>query len=311
MTAQTVPAAISHGGADSPNAFHDGPARASQAALNRLSETNDVLAAVMAGISVLEDDPRFNAGTGSRVRLDGHTIQMDAALMHSDGRFGAVAALERVRNPIVVAREVLDSPHLLIVGDGATRLARALGIEAYDPTVAEVQAECAAIREKLTAAKDEDPWANYNWRRAWNYETSLVEAGFDRHAIGTDTVGCCVRDAHGNFAAALSTGGTSTTMRGRVGDTPILGAGLYAGTVGAIAATGDGERIVEATLARLGYERIRRGDAVQAIAESYANELGAQGSIGVIALDAKNYGAATASTMAWAYAAADGITAAS
>lgn len=299
-------AAIAHGGADSPNELADGPRQAANAALEELADGRDVLDAAVAGIKVLEDDPRFNAGTGSRIRLDGTSIQMDAALMHSDGRFGAVAALERVQHPILVARDVLDSPHLLIVGDGANRLARALGLPDYDPTVAEIAAECADIRKRLMEADGSSPWGTYDWRRAWNYARSLEEAGFTQDAIGNDTVGCVVRDTAGNFAAALSTGGTSTTLRGRVGDTPILGAGLYAGRGAAIAATGDGERIVEATLARLGYEAMRRGSTAQAVADSYVEQLAPKGPIGVIALDAHGYGAAMGTTMAWAFVSADG-----
>ncbi len=294
-------AVIAHGGADSPNESSDGPKRAANAGLEALARGADVLQAAITTIEVLEDDPRFNAGTGSRVRLDGHSVQMDAGLMHSDGRFGAVAALERVQHPIRVAREVLDSPHLLIVGDGANRLARALGLPDYDPTVEEVRAECERIRARLESADGASPWSQYDWRRAWNYERSLEDAGFGKHAVGTDTVGCVVRDAHGNYASALSTGGTSTTLRGRVGDTPILGAGLYAGPQAGLAATGDGELIVEATLARLGYEALRTGASPQEVADRYVSEIGKKGSIGVIALDAERWGTATATTMAWAY----------
>jgi beta-aspartyl-peptidase (threonine type) len=296
---KTIPAAISHGGADSPNEDWDGPKRAVDAALATLESTGDVLAAAVAGTRVLEDDPRFNAGTGARIRLDGESIQLDAALMHSDGRFGAVAALERVQNPILVAREVLDSPHLLVVGDGATRLARRMGLPDYDPGTDAVRASLAELRKRL---EDNPPpeWRNYDWRRAWNYERALLESGFSKHELGTDTVGCVVRDDAGKFAAALSTGGTATTLRGRVGDVPVYGAGLYAGPEGAIACTGDGEHIVTETLARMTYEAIRAGQSPQAAADEAIARIKGRGSIGLILLTPTDLAASWGTHMAWA-----------
>src|SRR5947207_8868597 len=110
-------AAVAHGGVGSPAAHSDGCRRAVDVALAALTADPDPLAAAVAGALVLEDDPRFNAGTGSVVRLDG-TIQMDAAVMTSDGRFGAVAGIERVKNPALVAQAVLATPHLFLAGDG-------------------------------------------------------------------------------------------------------------------------------------------------------------------------------------------------
>lgn len=106
----------------------DGAVRAAEAAGELLRGGGDALAAAIAGTVVLEDDPRYNAGTGANIRLDGKTIQLDAALMADDGRFAAVAAIERVKNPIRAARLVLDSPHILLVGEGATRFAHELGL---------------------------------------------------------------------------------------------------------------------------------------------------------------------------------------
>src|SRR5687768_12941689 len=97
-------AAIAHAGVGSGPALSDGPRKAVDAALAALESGADPLDAAVAGAVILEDDPRFNAGTGSRVRIDGATVQMDASLMRSDGKFSAVAAIERVKNPIVVAR---------------------------------------------------------------------------------------------------------------------------------------------------------------------------------------------------------------
>src|SRR5438094_555424 len=107
------PAAVAHGGVGTPAADSDGCRAAVDAALAALAAGADPVDAAVAGTVVLEDDPRFNAGTGSVVRLDG-SVQMDASVMDSGGRFGAVAAVERVKNPVVVARAVLETPHLLL-----------------------------------------------------------------------------------------------------------------------------------------------------------------------------------------------------
>ncbi|MCA9581695.1 MAG: isoaspartyl peptidase/L-asparaginase [Myxococcales bacterium] len=295
-----IPAALAHGGADSPNDEWDGCQRAVDAALEILAQDGTAVDAAVAATLILEDDPRFNAGTGSRVRLDGITVQMDAAIMGSDGRFGGVAAIERVQHPILVAREVLESPHLLVVGDGATTLARRLGLPDYDPTVPAVQEDCDRIRRALADGTAGEAWQDYDWRRAWNYDVDLAALGLDRHSVGGDTVGCTVRDRHGNFAAALSTGGTATTLRGRVGDSCIFGAGLYAGTHGALAATGEGERIVEATLALRGHDDLVRGkSAAQVVAQAIDN-LGPRGAIGLLVMTSSDMAAGTATTMAWA-----------
>src|SRR5580692_4598132 len=129
--------AIAHGGVGSPPEWSDGCRLAVDAAMKVVEAGGDPVDAAVAGVVVMEDDPRFNAGTGARVRLDGKSIQMDASVMRSDGKFGAVAGIERVKNPVRVARAVMDSPHLLLQGDGATRFARTLGMPDYDPTTPE------------------------------------------------------------------------------------------------------------------------------------------------------------------------------
>src|SRR5204863_9005046 len=100
---------------------------AAEAARAVLAAGGEALAAALAATVVLEDDPRFNAGTGSNLRLDGRLIEMDASVMASDGRFGAVACVQRVKNPILVAARVMETPHLLLVGEGATAFARRTG----------------------------------------------------------------------------------------------------------------------------------------------------------------------------------------
>ena len=126
--------ALTHAGAASRPELSDGPQGAADRALRLLSADATALEAAVEATVVLEDDPRFNAGTGANIRLDGATIQMDAALMTQGGEFAAVAAIERVKNPIRAARLVLDSPHVLLAGEGATRFAHRLGLPDEVPT---------------------------------------------------------------------------------------------------------------------------------------------------------------------------------
>ena len=251
------PAAVVHGGAGSPRARMDGTDPAAAKALAVLKAGGSALDGALAGVVVLEDDPRFNAGTGANIRLDGKTIQMDAACMDgATGAYGAVAAIERVKNPVLVARRVMDTPHILIVGEGATRFARALGFPDYDPTCAENRARFQRVQAIL---KGSDPrqleaWKRYDWKKAWNFPTPLKEA------LGpSDTVGCVARDAKGQFAAAISTGGTTITFYGRVGDVPMFGAGIYAGPKGAVACTGNGEDIIKHLVAKATYDLLAQG----------------------------------------------------
>lgn len=292
-------AAIAHGGASNPAKNSDGPRRAVDAALAALARGADPVDAAVAGVVVLEDDPRFNAGTGSRVRIDGETVQMDASLMTSEGRFAAIGVIERVKNPIVVTRAVLDTPHLFLAGDGATRFARTLGLPDYDPATEEMKAKTREIQAKLRAKDPTLPetWKDFDWRRHWNFDKTLREAGLD---AGTDTVGVAVRSTDGRFAVALSTGGTSITLRGRVGDVPVYGAGLWAGRSGAIAATGDGERIIEAGLAREAHRWIEEGATSEQVAARAVETIRPKGSIGLIVIGATDMSAAADKEMAWA-----------
>jgi isoaspartyl peptidase/L-asparaginase-like protein (Ntn-hydrolase superfamily) len=292
-------AAIAHGGVGSPPAWADGCRAAVDAALRALEAGGDPADAAVAGVVVLEDDPRFNAGTGSRVRLDGKSIQMDASVMRSDGRFGAVAGIERVRNPVKVARAVMDSPHLLLQGDGATRFARTLGMPDYDPTTADSLMRSRKQQLVLLGAEAPAEWRSFDWRAHWNFE-GPVPAELSADAGAHDTVGVAVRAADGRFGVALSTGGLALALRGRVGDVPVLGAGLYAGTHGASAGTGTGERIVEAGLARQVHGWLEHGATAQQAADRAVDAVRARGDIGVIVVGARDLAAAADRPMAWA-----------
>lgn len=281
---------VCHGGSASNPAHVDGPQRACKAGLQRLGrEAPSALEAVIAATTTLEDDDRFNAGTGSNLRLDGSTIQMDASCMTSTGGFAAVAGIERVRNPVAVARRLLETPHVLLVGDGATAYARRCGFDDYDPSTPGAQER---LRLVLSVTDPIGEWTHADLERAWNFETPM------REALGCDTVGSVAWDGT-TFAAALSSGGTTTVLRGRVGDVPLPGCGLYAGAAGAVATTGDGEHIVRALLAYRAYGELERGRSPQQTVDWALNELADAVDIGVIVVDRTGFAGGARHGMAW------------
>jgi L-asparaginase / beta-aspartyl-peptidase len=251
------PAIVTHGGAGANAAFSDGPERAAKRGLLLLQQNKTALEGAIEAAIDLEDDPRFNAGTGSNLRLDGATLEMDAAVMTSDGKSGAVANLAAVKNPVLVAAEVrARTPHLLLAGEGALRFARRLGFAAYDPITERAKEKIAWAKRGLKGLEDDDEefgtWRNIDLKSLWNFEKDPDEC------LG-DTIGAVARDIHGNFAAAASTGGTLVMLRGRIGDTPLIGCGLYAGPFGAVTATGIGEEIVKRFLSKTVYDWLVQG----------------------------------------------------
>ena len=249
-------AILTHGGAASPAAYADGCAAAAEAAKAVLDAGGDALAAALAATVVLEDDPRFNAGTGSHLRLDGRVIEMDASVMTSEARFGGVACIQAVKNPILVAAKVMETPHLLLAGEGATAFARRVGFGEHDPltegALRKYERALAELRGQGdgSLAHEAAPWKATPPKAFWN---------FPGEPLDCDTVGAVVRDLHGRFAATASTGGTVYMLRGRVGDSPLLGAGVYAGPHGAVAATGVGEEIMRRTLAKTVHDALAEG----------------------------------------------------
>ena len=208
-------AILTHGGAQSDPQHSDGPLSAANLGMDFMKDGKSALDAVVHSVKYLEDDPRFNAGVGSQLRVDGRTVQMDASCMMSNGNFGAVAAVEGIQNPIDIAQGVLlHSPHILIAGEGAQFFAKEQNIP--------VRSLRSPAERKLSQ-----------------------KAG----APSCDTVGAVAFDGTG-FAAALSSGGLKQAALGRVGDVPLPGCGLFCGPVGAVACTGDGEFIALKILAK-------------------------------------------------------------
>jgi L-asparaginase/beta-aspartyl-peptidase (threonine type) len=243
-----------HGGVGNSPENLDGCVAAAELGMAELRQGRDALTAACAAAVRLEDDGRFNAGRGSSLRMDGVTIEMDASCMDTRGKLGAVAALQRVKNPILVAREVADTPHWMMVGDGAERFARVMGFPPfYEPTERAHRIH-AKVMEALTSDRPYDfqeEWRHFDFKRHWNFQKHWREV---IAVHGSSTIGAVALDAEGHFAVASSTGGSSPMLYGRVGDTPIMGCGFYAGPAGAIAATGIGEFIVAKMLARLVYD---------------------------------------------------------
>lgn len=224
-------AIIANGGAGGltyPGRRRRGLVSAVRAGYEMLRGGGSSLDAVERAVMMLEDAPVFNAGTGSCLNLEGRA-EMDASIMTSDMRFGAVAAIERVRNPIRVARLVMEkTDHLLLGGPDAERFAVLMGIPEYDP---------------VTAA------ARLTWKRR---RRNLASKHFPKLGQLIDlygTVGVVAIDRSGAIAVGTSTGGIHLRVPGRIGDTPVLGAGTYADRNGGVSATGHGEEIMRHLLA--------------------------------------------------------------
>ena len=284
-----MPIVVCHGGSASNPAHADGPERACIEALGGLAGHGGALEAAVTATRALEDDDRFNAGTGSNLRLDGKCIQMDASCMASDRQFAAVAAIERVKNPVAVAERLLGTPHVLLVGDGATAFARRCGFGDFDPTTPGARQR---LDEVLSVADPIGEWTRTDLEQAWNFDTPL------RQALGGDTVGSVAWDGE-TFAAALSSGGTTAVLRGRVGDVPLPGCGLYAGERGAIATTGDGEYIARSLLAYRAYAELERGRSPDQVVDWVLDQLDASVDVGVIVVDRDGYAGGARDGMAW------------
>ncbi|NPA75190.1 MAG: asparaginase [Euryarchaeota archaeon] len=252
-------AIVLHGGASNREELKIKVQKFAEEAIN----AGSALDAVIHAVRLMEDDPLFNAGTGSNMRIDG-SIQMDAAVM-VPGDFGGVINIEKVRNPVLVARDVmLRSPHMLLAGDGAVQFARKMGYEEHDPTTERAIEKRERVIKKLK-----------NGEIPEYYHPEFLKEFL------CDTVGA-VAYINGEFAAAVSTGGTSLTLRGRVGDSPIPGAGIYAGEQGAVVATGIGEEIIRRMLSLKVYEEIGKAP-LEEICKRHVAEFGTV-PVGVIAI---------------------------
>jgi L-asparaginase / beta-aspartyl-peptidase len=233
-----------------------------------LRSGGNALDAVEAAVRILEDDPAFNAGRGSVFTAEGR-IECDAAIMQGrDRTAGAVAGVRATRNPVALARAVMaQSPHVFLAGTGADAFARAHGIEAAPPGWFETDERRRQLDEILG-----DP-----------------DAPFDS-GMKYGTVGAVAVDAHGHVAAATSTGGLTAKKWGRVGDSPLIGAGTYADDrAAAVSCTGAGEVFIRLGVAHEICARVRLGgEGADAAAATVMREVGAFGGKGGVIFVAPN-----------------------
>lgn len=280
---------VIHGGAGVMSRANLSPEReaAVRAALERalraghgvLAPGGSSLDAVTAAVVVLEDSPLFNAGKGAVFTHDGRN-ELDAAVMN--GRTltaGAVAGLTRVKNPILLARRVMErSRHVMMIGAGAEAFAEREGLELVDPSYFHTEERWKALQRALDAERDAG--------------TALDGGRSSRLELSPDgklgTVGAVALDRKGDLAAATSTGGLTNKRFGRVGDVPIIGAGTYAGPACAVSATGHGEYFIRYTVAhdicaRALYQRVPVAEAARTVVKDVLVRAGGEG--GVIAMD--------------------------
>ena len=255
--------------------YRGGLERALAAGYDILKRGGSSLDATEAAVRVLEDDPHFNAGKGS-VFTSAGTNEMDAAIMNGKTlSAGAVASLKHIKNPISLARLVMEkSGHVMMDSDGAEAFAKENGIELVDQKYFFTQERWDALQKIKAAEKS----------RTSSAGKAFQITDQDRHG----TVGAVALDQSGNLAAATSTGGTTNKRPGRIGDSPIIGAGTYANNATcAVSATGDGEYFIRATVGRdvsalMEYRGMSLKDAAQAALDKVA-KLGGSG--GLIAID--------------------------
>jgi len=237
------PSLIVHGGAwdipdDAVDACQSGCQRALHAGWSILAGGGSAVDAAEAAIVVLENDPVFDAGFGSHLNLDGR-VECDAIVM--DGatlRAGSIAAVQRIRNPIRLARKLYEvGPHMMLVAEGAEQFAKANGIALCNP------------KELIAPAE----------REAWQHCKKDQHAAEHHRGHEQGTVGAVALDFHGSLFAATSTGGTCCKLPGRVGDSPLIGCGCYADSeAGAASATGYGEAIMKIVMSKYAVDLLRQ-----------------------------------------------------
>jgi beta-aspartyl-peptidase (threonine type) len=213
--------------------YLEGLESALDAGYSRLESGGSSLDAVTAAVTVLEDNPLFNAGCGAVLTRDG-LVELDASIMDGGSlAAGAVTGIRHIRNPIALARRVMEqSPHVMLVGEGAEEFARSQGIEFVSNEYFRTPIRQKQLHRLLQGAAEK--------------ENDLAAHLSD----GLGTVGAVAVDGRGNVAAATSTGGMTGKRWGRVGDSPIIGAGTYANNAGcAVSATGHGEYFIRAVVA--------------------------------------------------------------
>ncbi|MFZ8846750.1 MAG: isoaspartyl peptidase/L-asparaginase family protein [Candidatus Hydrothermia bacterium] len=244
--------------------------------LEILKKYDDPISACEEAIKILEDEPIFNAGTGSVLNIFGE-VEMDASIMRGDNlKAGAVAGIKNIKNPISLARKIMEeTEHVLIISEGAQKLAKTFGFEEYNPITNE-------SIEKYKKAKE-----NFDNINSLKHIKQFMEK-YPNYFIGT--VGAVVVNSKGVIVSGSSTGGTILKLKGRVGDTPLIGAGIYANEVCGASATGIGEGIIRVNLSSFVCYLVKIGISVENAVKSAIDYLTQKVNLpaGIIALD--NYG---------------------
>ncbi len=291
---------ICHGGAgviDDKPAAVAGLTEAIEEGYRLLRQSASCLEAVVTAVRIMEDNPLFNCGTGSSLTVDG-VAEMDASVMTQDGRFGAVCGLVRTKNPILVAHKVMtETDHLLLSGEGAVEFARRMGFEEYD-----VATERSRTRLQKVLAEGSPYFPRMPKAPPPESDTRGPESG---EHLGT--AGAVAIDKRGNLAVATSSGGIAGRMRGRVGDSAILGAGTYAAPYGAVTCTGHGEEIMRRLLAKDIVDRMLTMPASVALTLAMSEARRRKLRVGAVGFDARAgicYGHTTPD-MAWGYKVAE------
>ncbi len=243
-----------------------------------LKAGGSALDTVEAAVRALEDNPNYNAGTGACLTTDGK-IELDAGIMEGQSpHVGAVACVEFIKNPISLARKVMESRHVLLVGKGAQEFALDQGISlcTLEDLLTERQYKRWKESQSTKAAAEEEP--RYHRR-----EVDARPAREEKHG----TVGAVAVDSSGVLAAATSTGGIFNQSPGRVGDSPLVGCGFYADENAAISCTGEGEDFVRLLMAKRAADFVTGGASARDAAEAAIAVLGAraEGTGGLIVVD--------------------------
>lgn len=241
--------------------------------LEILNKYDDAISACEEVIKVLEDAPVFNAGTGSVLNIFGE-VEMDASIMRGDNlKAGAVAGIRNIKNPISLARKIMEeTDHVFIISEGAEKLAKTFNFENYDPTTEE-------SREKYKELKEEiGKFDRFK-------KLSEFMQKYPQYFIGT--VGAVVVNSKGIIVSGSSTGGIILKLKGRVGDTPLIGAGIYANEYCGASATGIGEGIIRTNLSAFVCNLAKFGISVQNAVKSAIDYLTKKVELpaGIIALD--------------------------
>lgn len=228
--------------------------KATAKAMEMIQQGSDALDAIIAGVNIVEDDPKDNSvGYGGLPNEDG-VVELDASVMHGPtGRGGAVASIRNIKNPSKVAKLVMErTDHVLIVGEGALRFAKAHGFKEEDLLTDESRALWLRWKENMSTKDD--------WLPPHDIESKDIGEGIKSALRNHGTINCNAIDLKGNISGCTTTSGLAWKIPGRVGDSPILGAGLYVDNeVGAAGSTGRGEANLLACSSVMIVEWMRQG----------------------------------------------------